>query len=292
MTLDGLARATQENETDPQALAWRETQESLYGGDGYIRSVPSSDQLADFTAISALDLYRSRFSGADGMVVAVVGDSDYEMVLDVAKRYIGTLPAGNHETWVDRTPSPPTGVDRRTVSAGANDASAGFSLLFPPVTPVTEDFRASTTVLQEVLENRLHKSLREELGISYGGGWVELWHVNRPEQIVSVFLSVDTNADSIQLAHNRVLSEISNLVQQGPSAEELEIAKETILGELDYVYTVDQLERLMAWLLTDGQDSATLRDRYLAVERVGHVAVAEAARSLLPDGQRIEVFRE
>ena len=292
MTLDGLARATQENETDPQALAWRETQESLYGGDGYIRSVPSSDQLADFTAISALDLYRSRFSGADGMVVAVVGDSDYEMVLDVAKRYIGTLPAGNHETWVDRTPSPPTGVDRRTVSAGVNDASAGFSLLFPPVTPVTEDFRASTTVLQEVLENRLHKSLREELGISYGGGWVELWHVNRPEQIVSVFLSVDTNADSIQLAHNRVLSEISNLVQQGPSAEELEIAKETILGELDYVYTVDQLERLMAWLLTDGQDSATLRDRYLAVERVGHVAVAEAARSLLPDGQRIEVFRE
>jgi predicted Zn-dependent peptidase len=292
MTLDGLARATQENETDPQALAWRETQESLYGGDGYIRSVPSSEQLADFTAISALDLYRSRFSGADGMVVAVVGDSDYEMVLDVAKRYIGTLPAGNHETWVDRTSSPAAEVDRRTVSAGVNDASAGFSLLFPPVTPVTEDFRASTTVLQEVLENRLTNSLRKELGISYGGGWVELWHVDRPEQIVSVFLSVDTNADSIQLAYNRVLSEISNLVEQGPGAEELEIAKETILRELDYVDNVEKLERLTAWLLTDGQDSATLSDRYWAVDRVGALDVAEAARRLLPDGQRIEVFRE
>jgi antibiotic biosynthesis monooxygenase (ABM) superfamily enzyme len=116
--------------------------------------------------------------------------------------------------------------------------------------------------------------------------------VDRPEQIVSVFLSVDTNADSIQLAYNRVLSEILNLVQQGPGVAEFEIAKETILGELDYVYIVDQLERLMAWLLTDGQDSATLLDRYLAVERVGPVAVAEAARRLLPDGQRIEVFRE
>ena len=292
MTLDGLARSTQEKETDPYALAWRETQESLYGGDGYIRSVPSADQLADFTAISALDLYRSRFSGADGMVVAVVGDSDYEVVLDVAKRYIGTLPAGKRETWVDRTPPPPSGVDRRTVSAGVNDASAGFSLLFPPVTPVTEDFRASTTVLQEVLENRLTNSLRKELGISYGGGRVELWHVDRPEQIVSVFLSVDTNADSIQLAYNRVLSEILNLVQQGPGAAEFEIAKETILRELDYVDNVEKLERLTAWLLTDGQDSATLSDRYWAVDRVGALDVAEAARRLLPEGQRIEVFRE
>ena len=160
------------------------------------------------------------------------------------------------------------------------------------MTPVTEDFRASTTVLQEVLENRLHKSLREELGISYGGGWVELWHVDRPEQIVSVFLSVDTNADSIQLAYNRVLSEILNLVQQGPGVAEFEIAKETILRELDYVDNVEKLERLMAWLLTDGQDSATLSDRYWAVDRVGALDVAEAARRLLPDGQRIEVFRE
>lgn len=292
MALDGLARATQEKETDPNALAWRETQESLYGGDGYIRSVPSADQLADFTAISALDLYRSRFSGADGMVVAVVGDSDYEVVLDVAKRYIGTLPAGKRETWVDRTPPAPSGVDRRTVSAGVNDASAGFSLLFPPVTPVTEDFRGSITVLQEVLENRLHNSLREELGISYGGGWVELWYVDRPEQTVSVFLSVDTNADSIQLAYNRVLSEISDLLEQGPSAAELEIAKEIVLSELDYVDNVEKLERLIAWLLTDGQDSATLPDRYWAVDRVEVLDVAEATRRLLPAGQRIEVFRE
>ena len=157
---------------------------------------------------------------------------------------------------------------------------------------MTEDFRASTTVLQEVLENRLTNSLREELGISYGGGWVQLWHVDRPEQTVSVFLSVDTNADSIRLAYNRVLNEISNLVEQGPDLAEIAIAKKTILGELDYVYNSDSLERLMAWLLTDGQDSATLRDRYHAVEQVGPVTVTEAARRLLPDEQRIEVFRE
>jgi predicted Zn-dependent peptidase len=107
-----------------------------------------------------------------------------------------------------------------------------------------------------------------------------------------VFLSVDTNADSIQLAYNRVLSEILNLVQQGPGAAEFEIAKETILRELDYVDNVEKLERLTAWLLTDGQDSATLSDRYWAVDRVGALDVAEAARRLLPDGQRIEVFRE
>jgi hypothetical protein len=80
-------------------------------------------------------------------------------------------------------------------------------------------------------------------------------------------------------------------VEQGPSAAELEIAKEIVLSELDYVYIVDQVERLMAWLLTNGQDSATGAERFWAVERVGAVAVAEAARRLLPDGQRIEVFR-
>ena len=291
-TLVGVARAIQDAETDPYAAAWREVEDALYGGDEFIRSVPSVDQLEGFTAPSALDLYRSRFSGADGMVVAVVGDSDYEVVLDVAKRYIGTLPAGERETWVDRTPPPPAGVRRRTVSAGDNNALAGFDLLYTTEMPTTEEFRGSAAVLQEVLANRFKDSLREELGISYGGGWVNVWHVDRPQQSVSVLVSVDTNADSIQLAYSRVLSEISNLAEQGPNSADLAIAKEIILNDLNYVNNALMLERLTAWLLTDGQDSATLDDRYWEVDRVGASDVAAAAKRLLPDGQRIEVFRE
>ena len=179
------------------------------------------------------------------MVVAVVGDSDYEVVLDVAKRYIGTLPAGERETWVDRTPPPPTGVERRTVSAGDNNALAGFDLLYTTEMPTTEEFRGSAAVLQEVLANRFKDSLREELGISYGGGWVNVWHVDRPQQSVSVLVSVDTNADSIQLAYSRVLSEISNLAEQGPNSADLAIAKEIILNDLNYVNNALMLERTM-----------------------------------------------
>ena len=53
----------------------------------------------------------------------------------------------------------------------------------------------------------------------------------------------------------------------------------------------DLLERLVAWGRSDGEDSATLFDRYEEVYRLELQTVTEAAALLLPEDHRIEVFR-
>ena len=101
------------------------------------------------------------------MVVAVVGDIDASVIEDLAHRYVGTLPAGAADTYADRRPPAPGGVVSRFVGAADDDVSAVFDAYYETEAPVTPSAAVAADVLATVLDDRLWRVVREDLGASY-----------------------------------------------------------------------------------------------------------------------------
>jgi zinc protease len=278
-------------EADPYAASSVQLADARYGGDAYFRPYPDASQVTNFSAEGALAMFESRLGDVDDLVIAVVGDTDEITVRRLADRYVGTLPAGPSDTWAALAPEPPVGVVTRTVSAGANEASAGFELLVITEVDPTEEMLAASRVLERILQSRLFTTLREEMGLSYGGGQVFIDLVEHPVPVAEVFVSVNGNPEGIVELHSRTLAEMADLAASGPDRDELERARSTVLTDLDFITNGDILERLIAWGRSGGEDSATLADRYYEVERISPDEIKTAAKMLLPENRRIEVFR-
>ena len=289
--MEAIVSEQRSTEADPYTASSAQLADARYGGDGYFRPYPDDTQIAGFTAEGALAMFTNRLGKVDDLVIAVVGDTDEETVRRLADRYVGSLPTGPADTWANLAPQPPAGVVTRTVTAGANEASAGFELLVTTPAERTEELLATTRILERLLQSRLFTSLREEMGMTYGGGQVFIDLVDHPLALAEVFVSVDGNPDGVAELHARTLSEMADLATSGPDLDELDRARATVLSDLDFVTNVDILGRLAAWGRSNGQDSATLAERYHEVELVSLAQVREAAVMLLPETRRIEVFR-
>ena len=79
-------------------------------------------------------MWNDRFGDASDWVFAFSGDFDEDVLVDLARRYVGTLPAtGRSEQWVDVESPPPPGVVERTVEAGTGAQGALNVLYTVPV---------------------------------------------------------------------------------------------------------------------------------------------------------------
>ena len=278
-------------EADPYAASMVQTFSARYGGDTYLRLFPDESQTGRFSPDSALAIYESRLGDVDDLVIAIVGDTDIDTISELSDRYVGTLPRGVPDTWLDLAPQPPTGIVTRAVQAGANDASAGFDLLIVTAVEPTERLIAAARVVERVLETRLFATLREELAMSYSGAFVSVQVVEHPLPLAVVYVSVDGNPTGLGELHARTLAEIADLATGGTDPDEFERARSTVLVDLDFVTNGDLLKRLIAWGRSHGADSATVGDRYDEVMALSLSAVSETAALLLPADRRIEVFR-
>ena len=68
-------------------------------------------------------MYQSRLGSVDDLVVAVVGDTDVSVIEGLARHYIGTLPAGEADTYVNSRPPMPTGLVQRQVKVGEGESA-------------------------------------------------------------------------------------------------------------------------------------------------------------------------
>ena len=109
------------------------------------------EQLASMSAESLLDLYQRRLGDVDDLVVAVVGDVDAEVVERLARHYIGTLPAGDADTYVDRHRPFPEGVTRRDITVGP-EMSAILEISHEAELPVTPSVRVNAHMLRVILD--------------------------------------------------------------------------------------------------------------------------------------------
>ena len=140
----------------------------------------------------------------------LVGDVDAEVVERLARHYIGTFPAGDADTYVDRHRPFPEGVTRRDIPVGP-EMSAVLEISYEADVPVTPSARVNAHVLRVILDERLFQQVREELGGSYVASVSIVPALTpRPKAYSDIVVTVD--AAGLDDAHATVLSILADLV--------------------------------------------------------------------------------
>ena len=285
---NGARIRTQLAEVNPAWQAWVAYNEARFGLEWH-RPVATREQLDAMSAESLLDLYRRRLGDVDDLLVAVVGDVDAEVVERLARHYIGTLPAGEADTFVDRHRPFPEGVTRREIPDGP-ETSAVLEMSHEAELPVTPAVRVNAHVLRILLDERLLQQVREELGASYVV-YSRITPALIPKPTVYSDVVVTVDDEGLEDAHATVLAILADLVANGPTAAELQQAIAVAASDYDKITNSTLLRVLTERLYTSEDDVLTTKRSVDALGEVTAATVQALAAELYDTEDRIEIVR-
>jgi zinc protease len=117
---------------------------------------------------SSLAFYKSRFADASDFTFLFVGNIDLDAIKPLVERYLGSLPSlRKPEAVRDVGIRPPNGVVDRQVRKGVDPRSA-VTVVFTGPFQNTQANRIILRAMTETLEGNLQRTLREDLGGTYG----------------------------------------------------------------------------------------------------------------------------
>jgi zinc protease len=233
---------------------------------------------------------RDRFGDASDFSFAFSGDLDVDEATELARRYLGTLPATGRTETVDFVePPPPPGVVEDQATAGEGE-QATVSFLF--TAPATADRRDDVTalVVQELVTNRLTDTIREELGDSYSP-YAQVQVGAGATPYAETYISNTTGVDLVDEVSDAVLAQLTDLRDNGPSDTEFTAATEAIRQQID-LFSNEQINDEVLDLLTDPGGTASFDeflDQAFLVDEITVGDVQAALNAWLPASQYIEV---
>ena len=286
--VNSAAIRTQLAGVNPAWQAWVAYNEARFGLEWH-RPVATHEQLASMSAESMLDLYQRRLGDVDDLLVAVVGDVDAEVVERLARHYIGTLPAGEADTLVDRRRPFPEGLTRRDIPVGP-EMSAVLEMSHEAEVPLTPSARVNAHVLRVLLRERLFQQVREELGGSYVAS-VTITPALIPRPTVFSEIVITADAAGLEEARGTALSILADLVANGPTAEELQQARAVAAADYDKVTNGSLLSVLTERLYAADDDLLTSGRSVEELEKVTAATVQALAADLYDTEDRIEIVR-
>ncbi|MDE0600816.1 MAG: insulinase family protein [bacterium] len=275
-------------EVNPAWKAWVAYNEARFGAEWH-HPYATREQLATLSAETFLSYYQERLGEVDDMMLAVVGDTSAAEVERLARHYIGTLPAGDSDTFVDRHRPAPTELVRREIPVTA-DMTAVLQMYHDVEVSASPSVRVNGRVLESILDDRLTRFVRQELGASYVAGVsIQTGLTPRPTFFSNVFFTVD--ADGYEAAYNRVLSILADLVANGPTAEELEQAKTVARADYSVPSNGALLNALISRLYLNDAHLPTAQSSLEELDAVTLASVRSLAAVLYGREGRVEIVR-
>lgn len=272
----------------PQLLVTMALMDAYYGDDPRYFAVPSPDQLDDFDADRALQLFKERFANASDFVFAIVGDFDIDVMEDLTARYLGSLPGtGQVEAFVDNQPLPPRRVQITTVQAG-QDPQGEVVMAFTNELASDARDRVVADVLSQVLNARLRDRIREELSASYSPS-ANIDLQLEPDAFAESFIQVSGDPQRLDEIAMAVLEVVNELRTAGPGEAQLATAIEQVRRAYELFNNPQLAEALLFAALHPGESVTELIDRYDVVGTVSAADVRELARVAFPTDARIEI---
>ena len=258
-----------------------------YGDDPRHRVLLSEAELRSITTDNLERVWLDRFGNAGDFVFMLSGDLDLETTIDLAARYLGTLPStGERETAVDTTAAPPPGIRQSTVNAGSG-ATASLTVQFSTETEDSAADLLNAQLLTSVLNIRLTDAIREELGASYSPS-ASVSLAGGPENEATVTISISGSPDDMgEIA--RVLQEnLADLRTSGPTTAEFEAAIAEAQDSYNFISDAQIVTLLERWLVYP--DSFNDYERQLdLIGSVTLVTLRDFAERVLPADQYIEI---
>ena len=191
----------------------------------YSRSVPAAADVAAIDPGRVAAYYRQRFANAADFTFFFVGAFTVESITPLLTTYVASLPSNGSVAAreVPLRPQFPSGIVRETLTMGREPRSQTAVTFFAD-TGLDEARTNTVKAAAAILQARLMKTLREELGATYT---INVQYADSaPEPgygTVSVeFGSAPENADRLAAA---LMSELDRLRRDGPAAEDVEAVK-------------------------------------------------------------------
>ncbi len=189
---------------------------------------------------------------AENAVVAVFGDISADQVQEVLEKELARLPKGTQA--LPNPPQPAPVTEERFAERNEPKAQAVLMVGFPGVALDSDD-RVVLDVIDEAcsdLSSRFFVKIREEMGLAYFVGSSHLAGLS-PGMFLFYVGTDPAKVDQVKAA---LMAEIRNLAEHGLTPEELERAKEKLLGSelisnqsnarLAYMCALDELYGLGA----------------------------------------------
>jgi zinc protease len=217
------------NERDPGTIAGRAFDQALFGEHYLSRpSDGTSESLKRITRDAVADFHK-RFIAPDTATLVFAGDVDPDEAFQLAENLFGKW-SGRSERL--KWPTPPIPHATRILLVDRPDASQSEIRIGQVVdlTRKDEDYAQARILSQlfgESFSGRLNRTLRIQKGLTYGArGYFD---VNTDEACfrVSTFTRNDRTAAAVEAA----IKELAALKTEAVTAEELDSARDTLIGQ-------------------------------------------------------------
>ena len=230
---------------DPDWLTWIAYLESRHP-DAFesFSPVASREALDALTPESLLDRYLQRLGDVDDLLVAVAGDIEQDIVEQMARTYVGTLPAGEADTFADRRSAEPAGVVRREIVLPPDAQNTGVEIYFESPREVDVALEVAAHALDTILNARLIAEVREDIGASYGAG-TSVQPFLTPEPGVSALVAASGDPQYIDQIQTTIFEILADLVANGPNPDEWAEALAVLNAEYTHEGNSDHLAAVL-----------------------------------------------
>ncbi len=261
--------------------------EARYGTTWH-RFVADSSEIAALTPQSLLDVYKSRFSSVDDLTVAVVGDIDAETIASLATRYIGTLPAGESDTYINRQRPAPTDLQQRQIKASEGESGV-LEIYFEAEMPATPLMAVAADVLATAVTERAFLTIRESLGASYtAGADVDANRLPRHYFDSSVYATFDPQR--FDEVYSTMLELLADVAANGITPQEFEQARAIAASDYAQVQNSHLLSALIQRSQFGDDNVITQQRRSALLTELTLADVQALAAALYGEDGRIEII--
>jgi len=278
-------------ESDPDWMTWIASIEARHpDAFEWFNPVAPPEALAALTPESLLDRYLARLGDVDDLLVAVVGDIDRQTVAALARQYIGTLPAGEADTFVDRRSAEPAGVVRREVTLPPDTQSTGVEIYFEaPRDDVNVALDVAAAALNSILDARLVAQVREDIGATYSAG-SRVSPVLTPEPGVSGLIVASGDPQYIDQIQVTIFEILADLAVNGPTLDEWAEALAVLNAEYTHEGNADYINAVLRRAYAPDTELPTTKRLFEEVADLEIGDVQALAAALFDLDQRIEII--
>jgi zinc protease len=180
----------------------------------------------------SLAFYKDRFADASDFTFVFVGSFDLATMKPLVERYLASLPATRRtEAARDVGIHPPEGVVKKQVTSGIAPRSQ-VSIVFSGPFQNDEMHRVAARTMGETLAGNLQRTLREDLGGTYGVGVVTNFQkYPTPEYRITINFACDpARTESLIASAFRVIDDFK---RTGPGIQQVADARIALLRDLE-----------------------------------------------------------
>ena len=257
---------------------------------GHLRARPLTPALLPQMRLdTSLAFYRSRFADAADFTFVFVGSIDVDAIKPLVERYLGSLPSlRKPERARDVGIRPPDRVVERAVRKGV-DPRSQVSVVFSGPFQNNQVSRIILREMAESLEGNLQRTLREDLGGTYGVSVTpnfQQWP--RGEYRVTISFACDpARLDSLVSA---LFREIEQFKRTGPSTgmvadQRLALARDLETNSRSNSYLLNQLTYKYQY----GEDPGEVFRLQQFYDLITPVAIRDAAQMYLDTSRYVKV---